>query len=122
MAKNPQPNFEVLKTAFYRTFLNGWFDEKVNTAILMEGVQIALQGKVPASAHWRMKQFQEDFNQWLSHVDIRQCGELIDIILQNPDKVRANNVHIPGWMKRKAYRIDYGESGALDLLPNTMFN
>jgi len=99
---NIQPNFEALKTAFYRAFVDC---EKANMYVAMQN----LCGKFLPSFNTRKAEFKKDFNQWLDRLDIRQAGELINVLAKD-------GYTIPGWMKRKEYIIDYNQHEALDLI------
>lgn len=97
-----QPNFEILKKAFYIAFVG---TEKVTFSIFVQ----SLSGKLQPSFNSRAAEFRKDFNKWLDGLDIRQAGVLIDILVEH-------GKDLPGWLKRKDFVIDYNERGALDLL------
>lgn len=98
---NTQPNFEKIKTSFYRLFVDSSI---ANMAILRQ----ALSGKLLPSFSSRENEFRKDLHNWLNRVDIRQAGMLIDIINENGGK-------LPVWLREKKFAIDYNNHNALDL-------
>ena|ERR1017187_7344382 len=103
----PQPNFETLKRAFYQAFIvtNNMPGERVATHLMKSTVHnLDFRG-----FHTKLTEFKADFNKWLNGLDIRQAGELINVLI-------AEKKDVAGWMKRKQFVIDYNERGALDLI------
>ena len=102
-AKNLQPNFEKIKTAFYQCFIDS---TDVNCAVIKETIAA---GQLLPSWSERKNSFIKDFNKWLNSIDIRQAGQLIIIIKQQ-------NKLLPKWAAEGKYYIDYNENGVLDLI------
>ena len=76
-AKNIQPNFEAVKTAFYQAFV---MDTKIDMILVLETVsQKKLQEYFPK----RIDKFKNELNKWLDTVDIRCAGQLIDSVLSH---------------------------------------
>lgn len=100
--KQTQPNFETIKKAFYKAFVDS---DKANTYVSME----SLCGKFLPGFHARKTEFKNDFIQWLDRLDIRQAGELILIL-------KEQNKDVPKWAANWKYNIDYNENGMLDLI------
>ena len=100
--ENLQPNFEIIKTAFYKAFLNC---DKANTAILMQ----TIRNLDFRSSFTKQREFKDDFNKWLDRLDIRQVGSLILIL-------KEQNKPVPKWAKNWDYNIEYNENGMLDLI------
>jgi hypothetical protein len=106
---NTQPNFEKLKTAFYRTFIS---NSVTNSAVEFSIIREHIASFALKSFHKRYEEFENDFNQWLDRLDIRCAGQLIDVL-----KTQKNAESIPQWMKNKHYAIDYNKHEQLDLIP-----
>ena len=101
--KNAQPNFETLKTLFYRNF-----EGKATTDMHVLFEQIRAKMLLP-SFFSRLREFKADFNKWLDGIDIRQSAVLIDIL-------REQRATVPAWMVRREFVIDYNKHGMLDLI------
>lgn len=101
--KQVQPNFEMIKSAFYQAFIDS---KEVDFAILKEGIN---GGHLLPSWHKRKEVFKKDFNQWLDRLDIRQVGSLILLL-------KWQKKPIPKWAAKWKYNIDYNENGFLDLI------
>ena len=101
-ATQTQPNFELIKIAFYQAYIGS---EKINLSILMQSIC----GQILPSFNKRKDELKKDFNQWLDRVDIRQAGELI-LILKEDKKT------VPKWASNWQYNIDYNDYGMLDLI------
>lgn len=123
---NPkQPNFEKVKTAFYREFSpnqNAYTMGKAQMAIFQSTIATARNydrddfGSVSdlndlGDWHKQVKKFNDDMNQWLDRVDIREAGSLIDAIIKN-----GGGRKLPSWMVKKQYTIDYNKHQFLDLI------
>ena len=106
--KQLQPNFEVIKTAFYQAFVDC---EKANMCVSME----SLCGKLLPNFYTRKTEFKKDFNQWLDRLDIRQAGDLILIL-------KEQNKPLPKWAANWKYNIEYNENGMLDLIRTDTIN
>lgn len=100
--KSKQPNFEIVKTAFYQQFIDSI---EANSAILFD----SSKGKLLPSFTVRKRSFAVDFNQWLDRIDIRCVGNLIDILIEK-------GTRLPEWIREKKYIIDYNGNGFLDLI------
>jgi len=103
-----QPNFEIVKRAFYQHFVD---HEVTDFAIITEKINI-LTGKLQMSLksyYNRKHEFKTELNTWLDRLDIRSVGTLIDIL-------NADNVSLPSWIKNKRFAIDYNSRAALDLI------
>ena len=101
-ATQTQPNFELIKTAFYQAYISS---EKINLCISMQNIC----GLLLPSFNKRKDELKNDFNQWLNGLDIRQAGELILILKEDKKPV-------PKWAAKWQYNIDYNEHGMLDLI------
>lgn len=101
-ATQTQPNFELIKSSFYQAYADC---EKANFSVSMQN----LCGKLLPSFHKRKEEFKKDFNQWLDRLDIRQAGELVNILKEDKKPV-------PKWAANWKYNIDYNSHGMLDLI------
>jgi len=101
--KSIQPNFEIVKTAFYQAFVAS---SETNMCILNETI---VAGKLLGTFNSRLTTFKADFNKWLNGLDIRCVNEIAHAC------VKAGQT-IPAWIKNRKFVIDYNERGALDLI------
>lgn len=100
--KNPQPNFELIKTAFYQAFVDS--SQSFNALVLQ-----SLSGKLGKPFPEKRRDFRKDFNNWLDGIDIRQVGVLIDILAEHKKSV-------PNWAVNRRYVLEYNENNMLDLI------
>lgn len=98
-----QPNFEIIKTAFYQAFADS---TEANIAVLKESIN---GGHLLPSWHKRKDKFKNELNSWLNRLDIRQVNSLILLL-------KAQNKAVPKWAAQWQYNIDYNEKGFLDLI------
>lgn len=100
---NTQPNFEIVKRAFYQSF----------ASCPESDFYIAISGSLAGdfrSFYKRAADFKEDFNKWLDRVDIRCCMQLVEAV------VKYGKVTIPKWISQKQFAIEYNDNGCLDLI------
>src|SRR6478609_62229 len=101
--KSIQPNFEIVKTAFYQAFVGS---SEADMCILNETI---VSGKLLGTFNSRLKTFKDDFNTWLNGLDIRCVNEIAQACIKSGQ-------NIPVWIKDRQFVIDYNERGALDLI------
>lgn len=97
-----QPNFEIVKTAFYQAFVD---NSVVDNILLMESIN----GKLLSSFAKRKVAFKKSFNEWLDSLDIRCVVHLIQILKREGKK-------LPSWIENDQYYIDYNKHEVLDLI------